>query len=180
MNIKAVRSTKLVESLRQKAATMSRRKLSAALVASEKVRWWYWIQWGTAGRQDPKAPVKTTHAGTYPIDPVQALILRWPNAIDGGFVYRMHVDHPGIRPRLFVTKVENDIRRRAVQDFNTVKFSDPSEMERVLIEKTMPFAAEQVIASLATEAPGIRADGRLGGKSASEALADNLTIENRS
>jgi hypothetical protein len=180
VKIGSVVSLELMAALKTRAAQFAGKTLSAAIVANKNAQFWYWIQWGTAGRQDPNAPAKTSHAGSYSIDPVQALVLRWPSAVAGGFVYSMHVDHPGIRPRLFVTKVMNEIWTKARKDFLSVHDGTLAEIEDTLMNETMPFAVEQVVASLASEASGVRADGRLDGQSASEVFADNITIENRS
>src|SRR5258708_34885785 len=89
------------------------------IVVPEDLKWWYWLEFGTAGRQDADAPFKSAHSDTYSIDPVNAKMLAIPDAKSpngpDGIRFTFHVDHPGIRPRLIYRGVRQDILAFAKQ-----------------------------------------------------------------
>lgn len=132
------------------------------LVVPEDLQWWYWLEFGTAGRQDSEAPYKTEHSGTYPIDPINGTMLRIPdakvpNAPDGSR-FTFHVDHPGIRPRLIYRGVRADILAYA-RDVIVGSLKDGiniASLRVALASEIMPFARDAMGARLEEQAPGVK------------------------
>lgn len=128
----------------------------------------YWLEFGTAGRQDPTPPtpiegVKSTmqtphtdHAGTYPIDPVNAKALRFET--EGGIRFAMHVDHPGIRPRLIYRSVRGEIISFAMDVVAACLEENISvaSLRAGLVEEIMPYAIHRMGEQLNLQAPGVK------------------------
>lgn len=143
----------------------TRRSIAYRIRVPEDLKWWYWLEFGTAGRQDADAPFKTSHSGTYPIDPKEAGSLSWGNAThpnDGsGGRFQMHVDHPGIRPRLIYRGVRDDIMffARSVLAQSLSKGVKTASLSAALRYLIMPYAVAQMGKRLDAQAPGVKAAG---------------------
>src|SRR5438045_2586638 len=89
-----IKSLKFVDALRRRAESFAGTRISYRITVPEDLKWWYWLEFGTAGKQDASAPYRTVHADTYPIDPVKKPFLSWPDASEpGGYRFAFHVDH---------------------------------------------------------------------------------------
>jgi hypothetical protein len=143
----------------------ARRTIAYRIRVPEDLKFWYWLEFGTAGRQDADAPFKTAHSGTYPIDPVHAGALSWgdathPNDGNGGR-FQMHVDHPGIRPRLIYRGVRDDILffARSVLSKSLSMGIEVASLKSALRTVVMPYAVAQMGKRLDEQAPGVKARG---------------------
>jgi hypothetical protein len=173
-----LKSTRFLAEMRKRAAAFKGVKVSAKIVVPNSLRWWYWLEFGTAGRQDANAPVRTTHSGTYPIDPVDALILSWPGD-DGHRVFKAHVDHPGIIPRRFVQKVLPSIRDMVRHAVGSTLISNEITPDYVqfAVEKAAESAVAMMTESLAQETKTTPRTDRWGkGATAAELFNDGVKI----
>ena len=118
---------------------------------------WYWLEFGTAGRQDADAPYRSAHSGTYPIDPVTKHSLAWE---EGGTTrFAFHVDHPGIRPRMIYRAVRSeilDVAEAALASAMEDGGINTDALRVAIRDVTMPFAIQKMGERLATEAPGVK------------------------
>lgn len=159
-------------------------KVAYRVTVPSDLSWWYWLEFGTAGRQDSAAPVKTAHPGTYPIDPVNAEALYFPDAhapnSPGGGRFAFHIDHPGIRPRLIYRGVRDDILLAAARGIGRGFIQEGvrlATLRTVLRDDVMPYAIEKMGEALDLAAPGVREDGRLDGNTAGEVWREEAEIE---
>jgi hypothetical protein len=169
-----VKPGRFQEELRKRISSFRGTRLSSRLVAPDTVRWWYWLEFGTALRGEPGY----ASGKTYEIDPVKALVLSWPTG-EGARRYAAHVEHPGIRPRAFIRKVLPTVREQAALAVMSAMMRGgfrSNVVKSALTDDAMPVAVNIISASLELEAPGIREDGKLGGQSASEFFAANVKI----
>jgi hypothetical protein len=158
-------SSFLKELVKRQIDFVQRPTVAYKIVVPEDLKWWYWLEFGTAGRQDADAPHKTTHSGTYPIDPVNAKMLRIPDARDpsssDGARFLFHVDHPGIRPRLIYRGVRAEILDFAKQVIagSLAGGVRVASFEFVLRDQIMPFALKRMGERLEEQAPGVKERG---------------------
>ena len=128
----------------------------------------YWLEFGTAGKQDATAPYRTEHEGTYNIDPVKAHALAWE---EGGVTrFAFHVNHPGIRPHLIYRGVRSEILNYAIMTLGSALETDGvtvNAMETALREDIMPFAVRRMGEQLDAQAPGVKEQNPFSGKGAS-------------
>lgn len=147
---------------RQIELKQDQKPIAYKLVVPEDLKWWYWLEFGTAGRQDSEAPFKSAHSGTYPIDPVNGKMLRIPDAhipnSSDGSRFTFHVDHPGIRPRLIYRGVRAEILDYAqlamsgcLKDGITV-----ASLRQTLATDIMPYARDMMGKRLEEQAPGVK------------------------
>lgn len=92
----------------------------------------------------------------------------------------MHVDHPGIRPRLIYRGVRDDILEHA-QAFIATAFNSGitvAALEVALRDETMPYAVQRMGERLDQQAPGVKDEsGREGpSRSAGEAWTSEAQI----
>jgi len=134
----------------------SAKPVAYKIVVPEDLKWWYWLEFGTAGRQDADAPYKTSHSGTYSIDPVNAKALHFE--VGGKSRFAVHVDHPGIRPRLIYRSVRTEIL-----DFAKITIAGSlkdgvciSSLRTALAGIIMPYALKRMGDNLEAAAPGVK------------------------
>lgn len=150
------------ELLKRVTQFLSAPTIAYKIVVPDDLKWWYWLEFGTAGRQDADAPFKSEHSGTYPIDPVTGKFLRIPdarvpNAPDGSR-FTVHVDHPGIRPRLIYRGVRAEILEYAKSSMAT-SFHGGVNVESLNVALSldiMPYALQRMGARLEEQAPGVK------------------------
>ena len=159
-------SSLFLKELAKRQADFQRRPTVAyKIVVPEDLKWWYWLEFGTAGRQDSEAPFKSEHSGTYPIDPVNAKMLRIPNAThpsaSDGSRFLFHVDHPGIRPRLIYRGVRDEIISYAKKVIGGClqEGVQVASLDLALRNESMPFALTRMGERLAEQAPGVTERG---------------------
>jgi hypothetical protein len=133
------------------------------LVVPEDLKWWYWLEFGTAGRQDGDAPIKTEHSGTYPIDPINGKMLLIPDAKSpnepGGGRFTFHVDHPGIRPRLIYRGVRTEIieyAKAAIAGGLRQYGINVAALRLTLANDILPYARDMMGKRLEEQAPGVK------------------------
>lgn len=152
----------LKELVKRQIDFVQKRSVAYKIVVPEDLKWWYWLEFGTAGRQDADAPFKTEHAGTYPIDPVKGKMLRIPDAAHpnspDGSRFLFHVDHPGIRPRLIYRGVRNEILEYAkmVIAGSLREGVNIASLSRALRDEVMPYALKRMGKRLEEQAPGVK------------------------
>jgi hypothetical protein len=171
------------------ASFAGRRTIAATVTVPFDLRWWYWLEYGTA----TESTIKPT--GEYIITPENAKALRFPDpeglygggwGKDPGFAYLARVHHPGIRPRHIVSKIYQDNLVHAISQFQN--FFATSKIRGDLLKQRLetvilPYAIELIKLSLDIEAPGVRTEdnwGRLKGKAASEVFGQDATITDTS
>jgi hypothetical protein len=141
----------------------------------DDLSFWYFLEFGTAGRQDAEAPVKSAHSGSYEIKPKDA-----HKALKIGGRFAFKVDHPGIRPRL----IYRGIRRELFEFIGSVNLARALVTGRTEDGLTLDEAMHEVMllavnamgARLDEAAPGTRADGRLDGRSAGDVFREEAQI----
>jgi hypothetical protein len=114
------------------------------ITVPESLAWWYMMEFGSAGRQDGGAPYKSqwSPGQTYPIEPRNAKALHWED--DDGHHFAIHVDHPGIRPRLVYRGARDEILEKAAiylaQSLaNGIRMSS---IRAAMLDNVMPAAVE--------------------------------------
>lgn len=136
------------------------------------------FEFGTAGRQSPDAPYRSSYGGTYPIDPVNADALSFPPSPGAEHVIRAHVDHPGIRPRAFVRTAIGELSKKGLnvtQDMLDLGFR-LSVLKQSIFNALDYDAKEQVAKELEAAAPNTREDGKLDGNSAAEVFLEEAYV----
>lgn len=141
-------------------AFLSSPAIGYKIVVPDDLKWWYWLEFGTAGRQDADAPYRTEHGGTYAIDPINGKALKFVDS-SGKNRFAFHVDHPGIRPRLIYRGVRSDILAYAKESIMASFQNGISpEMLRVALSlDILPYALEKMAARLEEQAPGVKERG---------------------
>lgn len=143
---------------------MSSGQLGFILWAPDTLAWWYYQEHGTVGG--------------YPIDPVNAKFLSWPEPqAQGGIRRALHVIHPGVKPKHMITNVWSEIKSAFA--VGTMQALRESEFDMALVQETIlstigPAVKDIVVASIAEQLPTSRLDG---GKLAGEAPADVFAAE---
>jgi hypothetical protein len=141
-----VKSTLFLKELQNRRRSFTGRRIAIKIIAPPELRWWYWLEFGTAN-------LGVTGGYTYPIDPHNPpTALRW---FDGGTpVVRSHVDHPGIRPRAFVRKAIPQIRQDSLQQvyaaIQEVGFRY-SAFKKAFNEETGNMVVDDIVQSLGNE-----------------------------
>jgi hypothetical protein len=168
-------STKFLAELKARAKSFKQRRISAVLTVPPDLRWWYWLEFGTALRGETgKTPTGYEKASghPYPIVPVDAPILSFPTEF--GQRFAMSVVHPGIRPRKSVTKAIPEIMEKAHVDIVNALITKGfrySSIKDALVQKSLPRAKELIAENLLKDAPNVRPDGRLEGDTAGDTFA---------
>jgi hypothetical protein len=190
--------TKLTSTLFIKELQARRRAFQGAMIAARiqvpsDLQWWYWLEFGTASRQDANAPV-TGSGAPYIIKPVNALSLYFPHANNPNSAFRTPfsapggetapgpddgrfasvVVHPGVRPHPFVRGTLGPIMRMVAEGFAQAAKGGlrPNVFQTYLVNEIMPQAIEMIAESLDAVAPGTREDGRLDGNSAADVFRE--------
>lgn len=174
------RSTKFLAELKTRVASLRKGTVAYRVRVPEDLKFWYWLEWGSAGRQDAGAPYQTEHAGTYPIDPVNKHVLRFPDAsAPGGMRFAFHVDHPGIRPRLIYRGSRAEILEymSAALSLHFLDTGFRLGSLRAALMDTEEFAIDKMGAALDAAAPNTRADGRIDGETAGSVWRSEAIVE---
>lgn len=171
-----VTSTKFLAELRRRASALRTTTIAAKIVVPDSLRWWIWLEYGTALRGE----VGHASGHTYDIDPVKRLVLAWPSI--GGMKFAAHVVAPGIRPRAFVRKVLPEIRINAAAAISAALITNsfsPVAAQSALIE-SLDAAVNVIADSLALEtSPDVREASTGGiGRTASDAFRAEATVTN--
>lgn len=148
--------------------------ISARIFAPDDLIWWYWQEHGTASRGE-------AGGAPYPIDPVNAKALAFPDA-QGKLVFRQHVEHPGIAPRHSVLKAIPDIeaqsRTKLAAALTDGGLDNPSTLQTA-VTAAVTEAKAQIVTSMSENIPGTRIDGKLAGDTAASVFdAEAEVIEN--
>jgi hypothetical protein len=180
----APKSTKFIDELRKRSQSFQGAQIGARIQVPSDLIWWYWLEFGTAGRQDAGAPVRSGKT-TYPIAPVDrggaATLdtLHWVDENGSHFPLRVAA-HPGIRPHPFVRPILADIKAFAVRDVLAALAGDGGfrvvNVKSQLMQNTMHRIVEMISESLATVAPGTRPDGKLDGNTAAEVFEEGAEV----
>jgi hypothetical protein len=146
------------------------------ITVPDDLSFWYFLEFGSAGRQDAEAPIRSEHGGSYEIKPKpdhKAL-----HTAGGRFNFR--IEHPGVRPRL----IYRGIRRELFEFIGTVNLAhalvtgqteDGLSLNEAMHE-VMLFAVHAMGARLDAAAPGTREEGRLGGRTAGDTFREEAQI----
>jgi hypothetical protein len=129
------------------------------ITVPESLWFWYVMEFGSGGRQDPSAPYKSQWAPgeTYPIDPRNGTALHWKDASGEHFAF--HVDHPGIRPRLVYRGVRDEILAKASFYIASALARDGmrlSSIRTALLDDVMPAAVELMAEAFDTATPELK------------------------
>lgn len=153
-----VSSGKFLQELRSRRAAFGK-TVAYRITVPENLSYWYFLEFGTAGRQDSSAPYKTAIApgGTYPIEPVNGpQSLHWTDGSGEHFAF--HVDHPGIRPRLVYRGVRDDILS-ATAFFIGQGFLNSgvrlSSLRQSMLAEAMPYAIEEMAQAFDSASPAL-------------------------
>lgn len=173
------KSTKFLDELRKRQASFRGARIAARIQVPSDLSFWYFLEFGTASRQDSAAPIRGPGT-SYPIYPVDANALSWPGP-DGERIVRDKVlAHPGIRPHPFVRQTLPDIRSFAKADLIAALMGAggfrTANVKAQLLGNTMHRIVEMLSASLASAAPGTREDGKLDGNTAAEVFEEEAEV----
>lgn len=192
IQFKAKIEGKFAQSLQERLAQVqANRDPSARVTVPAADSWWYFNEFGTATKHS--APTSAGNAeiapipppihggGTYPIDPVNAKELRFPQG--GEVVFRSHVDHPGIRPSRSVTKalpeIEQVFMSKVSASFADGAADNPAQLQEVVLEVANE-AKALIVQSMAENLNGTRSIepelGKLGGRTASQVFDSDAQV----
>jgi hypothetical protein len=163
-----ITSTKFLAEMTRRASAVRATPIAAKIVVPDSLRWYYWLEFGTALRGE------AGHASghTYDIDPVKRLVLAWPKS--GGMHFAAHVVAPGIRPRAFIRKVLPDIRTAAGTAVGSALLASGFDLAAAqsALTQSMSVAIEVMADSLALETTSDVREASTGGmgRTASEAF----------
>lgn len=153
-----LRSTAFLDEL------MARRDSFGSTVAyritvPESLSYWYLLEFGSGGRQDPSAPYlsEVGEGRTYPIDPINGKALRWEE--EGEQTFAFHVNHPGIRPRLIYRGVRDDILNYAGLSLGNFLVNEGMRLSSVsdaLENDIMPFAVTAMGDAFESATPSLK------------------------
>jgi hypothetical protein len=169
-----ITSTKFLAELTRRAAALRSSSIAAKIVVPDSLRWWAFLEYGTALRGEPGF----ASGHTYDIDPVKRLVLAWPKA--GGMHFAAHVVAPGIRPRAFIRKVLPDIRTTAGTAVGSALLASGFDLAAAqsALTQSMSVAIEVMADSLALETTSDVREASTGGigRTASEALRADAQV----
>jgi hypothetical protein len=156
----------LKEELERRIAALQSQQVGFVIWVPDNMSWWYYHEFGTLGG--------------YPIDPVNAKFLSWPEPqAQGGRRYAAHVTHPGNKPLHMVYRITLDAQeytREAVMQAFQESGYDPEQLQFVMLNDVGPAVQQMIVDSIAEQLPGVRQDGKLMGESAAEAFAAESEI----
>src|SRR5438445_444717 len=110
------RSTKLLDELRRRKQEFAQ-PIRARIRVPSDLRWWYWQEFGIPH--------------SYPIRPINAKMLVFPDSRTGGTVVTPYVNHPGLKPRRMVSKVLEPIGQMAARNFVTAMLTSKYQADVV-------------------------------------------------
>jgi hypothetical protein len=153
--------------------------VAARISVPDDLRWWYWLEFGTAMRGEPGR----ASGHTYPIRPINGKLLVWQT--EDGQEARYAVEHhPGIAPRRIVRKALHDILMQAGKDLHLTLSSGPIRAPRLtamLMGDTLPFAKGAIVQSMADNtSPTVRRKGRIPDSVASQEFQAKSVIRDTS
>jgi hypothetical protein len=186
-----LKSLRFVDELRKRRDSfLSNPNPSARLRVPLELKWWYWLEFGTAGRTDPSAPlphaantypIEPTHGGAYPLAFPEPAWPGGPGAGANGYYYFGHVNHPGIRARMVVRGSLGDISTMMVQDLAKA-FAEKGFRYRWMqsaIRGTMNNGIRRIAEGYESAAPGSRDYdewGKLHGHTAAQVFRANAEV----
>jgi hypothetical protein len=146
------------------------------ITVPDDLSFWYFLEFGTAGRQDADAPAKSEHGGSYEIKPKpdhKAL-----HTAGGRFNFR--IEHPGVRPRLIYRGIRGELFE-FISSLNLTRALIGGETALGLslsetMTAVMAYAVNAMADRMETEAPGTREGGRLDGRSAGDTFRAEAKI----
>jgi len=174
------------------------KEIKGRIVVPPELRWWYFQEFGTATHLTVGVPAvntenlkitavaPSTKPGGYGIDPVNGSWLSWPTTSVEGFTQngrrfvRRVLHHPGVRPRGFVRQSLRYITLQSKRLLVLAMLNSGFNYEAVhstMIQEVMPAVVKMIAVSMdTTGVDGTRSDGKLSGKSASEAFREGATV----
>jgi hypothetical protein len=162
--------------LRQINASLNPASQAWLITVPDDLSFWYFLEFGTAGRQDSDAPVKSEHGGSYEIKPKPSH--KALHTAGGRFNFK--IEHPGVRPRLIYRGIRGEffeyiaslnLAAALIGGETALGLSLPETMNAV-----MAYAVAAMADRMETEAPGTREGGRLDGRSAGETFRAEAKI----
>jgi len=139
-----VKSLKFVEELarRRNSWSSSSSTVSARLRLTEDMKWWYWVEFGTAfhGSMSINTPTNNPEGYRIPGPDYTARKLKFPDG-RGGFHIRADVWHMGIHPHHMVSAALDDlpdIAKVSVEEWLSKGTYDWAELQLVLYDQIMP------------------------------------------
>ncbi len=185
-------STKFLAELRARARSFANRKCAARIRVPDELQWWYFIEFGTAGRSEGPFP---HDPGYYTIVPKYSSDLKFPawtlNEPPGsglqvdadGNVHLHHVYHPGIRPRAYIrTNLKEWVNMVSEGIASAVLLDEGQFRYGVVKEQLMHGIMPQIVADIGelldqeSVAGHTREDGKLGGASAGDEWREEAEI----
>lgn len=174
----------LAKEFQARATSFRGAQIAARIQVPSDLSWWYFLEFGTATRQQADAPVRGG-GKDYPIRPIERgdvstlKSLAWPDG-GGGTVFRAFVlHHPGIRPHPFVRGALGTIMQQFAKDIHAALAEGKvrsTTIKAVLMEQTMPYAKALLVDNLSVAAPGTRDDGNLSGNTAASVFEEEAEI----
>lgn len=164
-------SGKWVEELQRRQKAFSGKDMSASLTVPPELQFLYYQEFGTVGG--------------YPIVPVNAKVLAWPDpAVPGGIHEAMHVTHPGVKPTHMIQAVLDDIGQAAAFQILAAMVQsgyDYAEVVQALLS-AMAHAKDLITQSIDQSLPGTRPPGeplgKLKGQTAAQAFDQLAEVVN--
>lgn len=167
--------------LQSRHAKWSQRKaMGARVVVPPELAWWYYQEFGTAGKNESGE----ANSSTYTIEPVKGnkLTFMWEGVLtDFGIVE----NHPGVRPAGFVRKalptIQQEIHRKLGEVLRKDSVDSPEALQSALLH-SMQFAKEEITTSMAAQLGHFQdgddpAFGKLEGRQPEDVFRANATIE---
>lgn len=182
VKVKSTGGIGFAETFKRRAEELRSARIAARIQVPTDLKWWYWLEFGTATRQMSDAPVRG-RGSKYPIEPIDRgnagtlKSLHWGPF--GAGTFAAHVEHPGIRPHPFVRASLGMIMRQFRTDIvNGIRERGFSAdvLRSILFDETMIYAKAKLVESLSVIAPGTREDGNLLGNSASSVFDEEAEI----
>lgn len=125
----------------------SKRRVAAAIHTPESMAWWYFNEFGTAGKRDPDAPGPAGVGGAYPITASKGKMLVFQDS-SGEKQFREKVQHPGTKPSRFTTLSKPEYHKAIVEAVTTAlrgsRYISPEMVEAPLVHSVQ--TAKQIIA----------------------------------
>lgn len=153
-----VRSTAFLDELQARRDSFGS-TVAYRITVPESLSYWYLLEFGTGGRQDPSAPYRTEigEGRTYPIDPINGKALHWEDNGEQHFAF--HVNHPGIRPRLIYRGVRDDILNYAGLSLGNFLVNEGMRLSSVadsLETDVMPYAVQAMGDAFENATPSLK------------------------
>jgi hypothetical protein len=182
LTVRAARGGTFLKEIRARIKDFSSRPVVAGrIVVPDSLRWWYWLEFGTAMSADPGRGVNANARddGRYPIRPKNTNALSWSSP--EGKKFRTIVWHPGIKSRHIVLNALPDIMDQAAKDLHRTVSGNSirsGTFLNMLLTDTMRFAKGAIVQSMDERtSPNIRRKNRIPDSVASQEFEANATIQ---